>query len=197
MRLLKDPDVTIRRTTLDFMENLGDSAVEVIPALIEALGDSDRFVRWAATRMIGELPPENAQTAVPGLARLLSDPDLNVRQAAAASLEAMGKYAAPASNILANALLDGDTEIRTMVMGVLIRIPPQQAKVAVPQLIELLSHADPRLRKASAETLGRIGPPAQPAVAALRRLLGDDNADVRTAASDAILAILVVVNPNE
>jgi HEAT repeat protein len=189
--LLKDPEVRIRRITVDFLENLGDTAIPAIPALAESLHDADRFVRWAAARTLASLPPTKTQVALPALARLINDSDLNVRQAAAGALESMGALAAPAIQSLTQALTDGDVESRTLVMGVLTRLPPEQSRLAVPQLIENLAHNDPRLRKAAAETLAKLGPLAQPAVPSLRRMLGDDEAEVRQAASDAILSILV------
>ena len=49
------------------------------------------MVRWTVARALGtmgKLPPEHQQSAVAGLARLLADSDLNLRMAAAFSLEA-------------------------------------------------------------------------------------------------------------
>lgn len=189
-QLLKDPDVRIRRITISFIENIGASAQPAIPMLVEALGDRDRFVRWGSARVLANLPADKTQAAVPRLVRLLRDPDLNVRQTAAGTLEAMGDYAGSAALAVAQDLLEGDVDERTALMAVLIRLPLDKARIAVPQLTELLGHSEARIRKAAAETLGKFGPLAENAVPSLRRLLGDDDAEVRAAASDAILSIL-------
>jgi HEAT repeat protein len=53
-----------------------------------------------------------------------------------------------------------------------------------------MSDRDARVRQAAAEALSKFGPTAQAAIPALRGALNDDNAEVRRAASDALLSIL-------
>ena len=50
---------------------MGTEAVPAIPALVERLGDPDRFVRWAALRTLGRLAPRSPELVVPATARLL------------------------------------------------------------------------------------------------------------------------------
>jgi len=196
-RLLSDPDVRVRRTMIDFLENLEEQAEPALPALIHNLGNSDRFVRWAAVRAIGVMNVDKVATAVPALAKLLSDPDLNVRLAAAATLEFLGDKAKDAAPALARAAVTGDVESRLAVLYVLQSMNPEWTKLALPQVIDGLGHADPRLRRLAAETLGKMGPLAAPAIPALRRALGDEDQgegpgtpNVRSNASDAILSII-------
>jgi HEAT repeat protein len=79
-------DVRVRRSALDALETCGPLALPVLPALTRALHDSDRFVRWSAVRTVGKLGPAAAPQTVSDLTRLLRDPDLGLRKAAAAAL---------------------------------------------------------------------------------------------------------------
>jgi len=70
--LLKDPDWWIRVSVSEILGRLGDS--RALPALIEALGDSE--ARWAAVEALGQIGDPKA---LPALARLLQDPQSEVR----------------------------------------------------------------------------------------------------------------------
>ncbi|HEY7425922.1 MAG TPA: HEAT repeat domain-containing protein [Gemmataceae bacterium] len=83
---LGHPDVRVRRSALDALEMCGLLALPVVPALTQALHDPDRFVRWSAVRTVGKLGPSAAPQTVSDLSRLLRDPDLDLRKAAAAAL---------------------------------------------------------------------------------------------------------------
>jgi hypothetical protein len=64
------------------------------------------------------------------------------------------------------------------------------AKSAVPVLIGLLGHHHDSMREKAAETLGRVGPDAKQAVAALKTLAAEDRyAGVRDKAREAIRKI--------
>lgn len=190
---LLDPeaDIRLRRSAIDFLDVVEEAALPALPVITVALADPDRFVRWAAARALSNLPAEKAAPAVPQLAKLLEDSDLNVRMAAAATLRGMNSYANAAAAALAQAVTVGDAEPRLAMMYALQALPIDTAKVAVPQLAEQLEHADPRVRRLAAETLGKLGAAAQSAIPALRKALSDDDAEVRTNASEAMLAILV------
>ena len=58
-RLISDPDVQVRRASLDFLEPMEDALLPAIPALTQALGDEDRFIRWAAARTLGKIGERN------------------------------------------------------------------------------------------------------------------------------------------
>lgn len=190
-RLLGDRDVQLRRAAVDVLEILEVAAKDAIPLLTQSLTDPDRFVRIAAARAIANIDPQKAEAAVPRLAKMLSDPDLSIRVAAAKTLRTLGALAVPAVPALASAVADGDAEGRIEAMGALETIGAEAGKSALPQLIQALEHSDLRVRRAAAKTLGAFGAAAATAVPALRRTLGDDDAEVRTNASDAILSILV------
>jgi HEAT repeat protein len=194
-RLLADRDVRIRRATVDLLDVLEESAAPAIPALAQVLSDPDRFVRWAAVRALGHIAPEDSAGVVPRIAPLVADPDLNISLQAIATLAAIGPPAKDALPILLQAIQKGEVDVRVAAIDALPRIGLQPAAAVIPTLIDALKHCDARVRRAAAEMLGRFGSDARPAIPALRNLLGDDDAEVRIRASDAILSILAP--PNE
>jgi HEAT repeat protein len=153
-----------------------------VPALIQALGDSDWDVRRAAAEALGKLGDPQA---VPALIGALGEwGDLwseNVRRAAA---EALGKLGDPqAVPALIQALGDSDWDVRRAAAEALAKI----GTPAVPALIQALGDSDWDVRRAAAEALGAIGDPQ--AIPALIQALGDSGWDVRRAAAEALGAI--------
>jgi HEAT repeat protein len=204
-KLLTDADVNVRRTAVNFFEFFPDARPAVVPDLIRALSDSDRFVRWGAVRGLGQFSkkmvdgkevdvyqPKDAAASVPAIAKLLFDDELNVRLAAAQTLEAIGPYAEAAVPDLARALHHGDPDFRIDALYALQRIGPERSKLAISAITGILDHPEPRVRRIVAETLGKFGPAAnnKATVDALRHALGDDDQDTRINASEALLQIL-------
>ncbi|MBI3411550.1 MAG: HEAT repeat domain-containing protein [Planctomycetes bacterium] len=187
--LLTDPNPQIRHAAVDFLEYLEADATSAIPQLSHSLSDPDRFVRWAAARAIGNISLDKADVAVPALAKLLGDLDLSIRIEAARTLTQMGARAAAAVPALARAVADGDVEGREAAMDALESVGAEAGKSAVPQLVEVMTHPDPRVRRAAAKTLGSFGSAAAAAIPTLRRALGDDDQEVRVNAGDALLSI--------
>jgi HEAT repeat protein len=60
----------------------------------------------------------------------------------------------------------------------------------VPDLIVAINGNEPRVTKVASEALADIGPAASAALPSLRRLIGNDDSEVRSWASEAILSIL-------
>src|SRR5207253_2425089 len=120
--LLRDPGPQVRRRTVEFLEMIGDRAAPSIPALIAHLNDTDKFVRWAAARSLSHIAPAESAGAALGLGRLLEDPDISVRRAAAETLEAFGAIPAlePALKLAvpfaARAVNSSNTDVRLAVI---------------------------------------------------------------------------------
>lgn len=186
---VSDPDVRVRLAALEYLEMLGPDAAPAAPAVIKALSDRNLFVRWAAARTLGKMGPVDVEDSVPALAKLLFDPDLDVRLVASTVLEHYGSAARAAVPALSRASGTGDAEARIAALRALDAVGPA-AEAAVPAVTRALRHPDVRVRRTAAEVLGRFGPAARSAEPALRRTLSDDDADVRRAASDALLNIL-------
>jgi HEAT repeat protein len=186
---VNDNDVRARRAALDALETLGPVAAASAKALVGALGDNDPFVRWSAARTLGKISPVAADLAVPALARLITDPDLDVRLAAAGALEQYGPAARSAVPQLIYAVRSSDAELRIASIRALGAAGGREAQKAVPELRQALTDSDPRVRQAAALVLGRLGPSAA-AAPALKSALRDPDPEVQRAASEALLNIL-------
>ncbi len=202
VRLLREDDAQLRRGAIEFLEQLGDQAAPAVDGITEALSDSDRFVRWGAARAIRNLPPQKiGGPAVRALGALLIDPDPDLSAAAAAAIETLGPAAQDAVDWLGFIIANGDTdnrnwdvENRVSAMKALIAVGGAPAQRALPQVLSALTDPDVRVRRMAAETLGRLGRPAddgsaQRALVALRRALSDEDAEVRMSAAEAMLSI--------
>jgi HEAT repeat protein len=196
-RLLKEDDVRLRRSAMDFLELLGDQVQPALPEITQALRDPDSFVRWSAARTLRNVEPNRVSSdAVRALGQLVMDPDPDVSKAAAGTLEALGAAGPEAAEALGLVIANGDSENRSWdadtriaAMRALVSIGPERTAGIIPRLMTALADADPRIRRAAAETLGRYGSTAHSALPALRQALRDDDSEVRLNASEAILNI--------
>jgi HEAT repeat protein len=186
---LTDSDPRGKRAAIDVLETLGPAAAPAAAALVGALNDTDSFVRWSAARTLGKISPVEADSAVPGLARLLSDLDLDIRLASATALERYGPAAKDAIPDLVKATRSSDAVMRVATIHALGAVAGPEPHAAVPPLIKALSDSDASVRQTAAEVLGKFGPAASDAVDELRKALKDNNSDVQQAAGDALLNI--------
>lgn len=196
--LRTESDAQARLSAVEALEGMGREALEATPELVQALTDSNKYVRWAASRTLSKLQAlsqadrkeaNQPDMVVPGLLTLMCDQDLDVRLAATAAMRSYGPAAAGAVRALAFLVNKGDAEFRMAVMTVLESIGSAAAP-ALPTLAwAVLRDPDPRARRTAAEILGRFGPLAEGSEAALRRALTDPDAEVRRAASAALLSV--------
>lgn len=153
---IDDPDVRVRRATLDVLEAMGHGAASAIPTLVRALSDRDRFVRWAAARALGKVRPRQPETVVPYLAALLGDADPDLRVTAAASLREYGKLARSALPALLAAAQGRDPELRAAAIRTLETVGGEDA-AALAVLNAALTDGDLRVRQVAEQALGRVG----------------------------------------
>jgi HEAT repeat protein len=136
-----------------------------LPALVHAMKDEDAEIRTAA--IVGYAKAEHEPAAVLAAAiAMLTDPNREVRHAAASALAQLGDRARSAAPQLL-VLLDSD-EDRAFALEALRRTQPR----AVPQLLPLLNHRDQGVRVFACERLGRLGADAREAIPALQQLAG-------------------------
>lgn len=185
---MADSEARVRLQAVQAVEMLHGPLGAALEAVVAALGDRDRFIRWAAARTLRKCAPHERPRALAGLARLLRDQDLGVQMTAADTLESFGPDAADAVPALTAGVGRGDPEIRVAVIEALVAIGPA-AQSAIPAIADALRHPDARVRRAAADALYRFGPAAQAAVPALRRVLTDSDEQVRRSASDALMRI--------
>jgi len=192
------------------VEAFGVAGAPAVPALIQALGDSDWDVRRAAAWALGAIgdpqavPPLSVwahagEDAARDALQTLGHPMLDLPQAVA-QVAAQGTWGvliraltctqvrevvvglgAPAVPALIQALGDSDWDVRRAAEGALGKLGDPQA---VPALIQALGDSGWEVRRAAAEALGKLGDPQ--AVPALIQALGDSDRDVRREAAEAL-----------
>jgi hypothetical protein len=140
----------------------------------------------AILRAIGSFGTDAAST-VNQVAQALSDPDPDVRSAAAWALSQIGAPAAAATPALENSLSDSNARVRSL-SAVALQSFGAKAIAAVPALIAALHDPIPFVRAPAADALGSIGPSAKAAVEALteRLLTTDDQAYVLRSMASAL-----------
>lgn len=102
-----------------------------------------------------------------------------------AELNDIGIEARAAMGALIVASTDEDDAIKMAAMEAIWRVLPTESKI-IPYLIDGLKDTNPKVRCASAMSLGNIGQKAHNAVPHLTRLLSDPSAKVRMAAAYAL-----------
>jgi HEAT repeat protein len=182
---LKNENARVRiRAVEDLVNNASEQTRKAIPALIEALKDTDQFVRRGAALALGKIPGDR-QVAVPALIEALQDKDESVRESAARSLGSIGQKPESAVPALLAALQE-DRGPRQEAMDALIKFGPA-ARTTVPALIVMLKEDD--LTWFAARVLGGIGPDAQAAAPALANALRGTTDERRLEAADALAKI--------
>jgi len=168
---LQDSDRDVRRAAYGAVVQFGGGPKAAMPALTEALKNSNVDVRLNAAALLKGIGPE-AVEATPALVDCLGD--LRVRPEA---VEALGRIGKPAVPALVTVLKGNDRVARLGAVQALSRIGPSAAE-ATPALIALLG--DPDVRLEAVRTLGLIGKPAVPG---LVKALDDGDEDVRRGAA--------------
>ena len=115
----------VRAAAAEALGAIGDP--QAVPALIQALGDSDSAVRRAAAEALGKLGDPQA---IPALIQALGDSDRDVRRAAAEALGAIGDpQAVPA---LIQALGDDWDDARRAARQAIRQIQTKQSQTKRP-----------------------------------------------------------------
>ena len=187
---LSASDRDTRREAGYRLEKLGPAAKPALPALIRAIGDSDKQVWANALAAIAAIGPDAAE-AIPQLVDSFDSrkgSDYRPRDKsqklmrAAHALARIGDAARPA---LIAALKGDDTGLRLGAAKALGGMAAH-ARDAIPALIENLGHSDEELRSEVIETLGLIGAEA---VAPLTTSLSWPDPKLRSGSARALAAI--------
>ena len=180
---------TAQAAALRVLGRFGPAAGTALPAVTQALTDSNPNIRLAAIEALWQIGPD-PQKVTPDLVRLLLDKNANVREAAAKALKIINpnwiSHPVVAAAIAKFAMLLGsegeDGENAVYVFSMI-------GAAAVPILIDALGSDDHVARGNAAIALGQIGVQAQAAIPALTGALQDNNSWVQNEAARALARI--------
>ncbi len=133
-----------------------------LSAYLQQLKRASGANRAEVVRAIGAFG-EDAGPAVQEVAQALTDPDANVRSAAAWALSQMGAAGAPSIPGLEKTLGDENPRVRSL-SAVALRSMGPKAVDAVPALVQVLSDPEVYVRAPAADAIGNVGPAAKAAV---------------------------------
>jgi HEAT repeat protein len=175
--LVQGRDLEARRRALWALHDIGPAAKDAVPALCKAiLNEPDQTLRYNFAEALGKIR-SRPDLSVPALQKTLSDSEWIVRSYAAHALGDFGGDAKSAAPALTNALKDPDGHVRVSAALALWQVS-DKTEPSLGVLIACL-----KIRKehnyvpdAAAEALGKMGPSAKGATAALNDLLADQNA---------------------
>jgi HEAT repeat protein len=118
-------------------------ASEVVPALIQALGDESALVRRCASSVLGELGA-SAPAAVPALLAALEEDDVKNRVVAAVALARMGPIVIPR---LLETMHHPNAGVRRHVVTILGKI---RTRIALSLVYQMRNDSDPDVRETAA-----------------------------------------------
>jgi HEAT repeat protein len=216
-RLLGEGDMRVRLAALEFMESAQRDAAPALAHVIplarppERGGDESRLIRGVAARALSAIDPANSGAAIPGLAQLLFDPSLSVRREAVHTLKEFTRFPALQKDLkavgpmLPSAVTYGDTDSRVAALELALNLGVDNARPVTATLVDMLKDwsLDPKLLVGAARVLGEFGAAGfenaangqidqvlyTSAINGLRRLIGHDDAEVRSTAADALLSL--------
>ena len=181
---LAAPETEDRRRAVEALGEIGPVSPEVVPALLNALGDTAEDVRAATAKALGSIGPVSPEV-VPALLNALGDAAEDVRAATAKALGEIGPAVTEAVPKLLAALDDAEMDVRWAAAQALGNIGPAAAE-AVPRLLVALSASQSESRTWAATALAGIGPSVPGVMPALISALGDAEMDVRAVTAEAI-----------
>jgi HEAT repeat protein len=186
--VLRTSPVPSVRLAADALGWIGPYAGEAAPALVAALEDGVAEVREAAASALGQIGPEARQAGGP-LTEAFGDPDPSVRREAAAAVGRIGAEAVP--HLLAALSPDRNWRIRRTAAEVLGDYGDADGVVdALVRVLQESESADAstgdEVRRAAAESLGKIGWRAEAAVKPLLAMLKSPDLGLRRAAAEAL-----------
>lgn len=193
VKLLKSDDVETRREAAHDLYRLRWSAAPAIPALVEAMKDSDAEVRgWAAACFRFLSPPVARPTsAVPVLVQLLQkDDDILVRSISARSLRVLTLHdkslTKDASPVFLKCLDEKDQYIR-LNMAVALIILGDGGDKPVSALAAMLGTKDEDFQE---EVIAAVGHAGLPMLPALEKARNSKNVSERRLAPICIISII-------
>lgn len=172
--LLSDQAVPVRVAAASALGSFGGTSDKVVPALMQAVEDSNNAVTYAALQSLSNIgPPESVQL----MRRLIKHADPRRRELAAAVLWRTGEGAKPALPELGGALRDERPEVRVNVLGTLGMLGPPSPEIEQ-AIFAATEDENTLVRAQAAVALGRVVRTPQ-SMARLAALFGDTDSHVR------------------
>lgn len=168
---------------------MGKAASPARDALLTALRDAEEEVRFQAAHSLVWIEPATSAPVLDTLIALLDSKQASLRQGAASSLQAMERLAVPAIARLKAALADPQREVRLAAGLALVAIDAKEGAAAVPVLLDHLDTKKGQPNQNIILALGKIGPPANAAVPALRKVLISSQPHLRPEIARALLQV--------
>jgi HEAT repeat protein len=183
-KFLNDKEISIRKEVVIALGKISSSKYDSIYNLINTLTDDSEDVRTEAAKALGEIGTD-AHEAIPNLTKSLKDVSWTVRTAAAHAIKLIGKGSTKAIPSLITALEDEDWRVRFRVVNTLAGIGQE----AVPNLIKIISHQNPVVRKGAVEALGEMKIADPEIIDNIGKRLNDKIETVRGKAADSLRSI--------
>ena len=193
-RALHDDDPDVRVFVAVCLKNalprLGESKMSILSAALQAMRDTNHFVRENITQCLGNYE-EQSRIVCPVLESAFNDPVQNNRYLAVQSLKQLnqaeaGKGAAEA--ILIRSLTNDDL-IVCVNAALALSATKGDPQREVPEINKMLNDDRPGKQRMAAAALGKYGSQALSAIPALRHAFETGEPRVREAASNALIEI--------
>ncbi len=185
IQALDDDETSVREAASTALGHVGRPAVQRLVSILKLKREETDLCALAigALEVMG---PEGAPAA-PVLGGILGDASQDLRLRAVRALGVMGAGAKTQTALLRNRLKeDASSEVRASAARALGRLRHADDGVTVAALVTALESKNAVTREAAAFALGLLGEQASGAVAALRRLQGDESGEVQRWASVAL-----------
>jgi HEAT repeat protein len=184
-RVLKEEEIPARYAAIDTVEAMGLDFGSGLA--LQAVHDTDPFVREAAARVLGRRAPQEVGAIVPALAGMLADGSIDVRITALQALERYGAQARDKAVAVRKLAEEGSRRQRVQALRTLRALGPEVCRAAVPVLLAAAAPAEePEMRVAAIAALGTAYPATAEVRAVLLRALRDTESAVRQAAAEAL-----------
>jgi HEAT repeat protein/lysophospholipase L1-like esterase len=181
---LESPDEYVRNFAAWTLGQMGERAGGAAEALIEMLGEEERYDLKGAADAVRRLGP-TIRSAVPGVVARLESLDSHRRANAALTLAKIGPEAAEAVPALVAALQDPDTPVRANTAYALGHIGTRTPEV-VAALLGALDDRKAWVRTEAARALGKLAPEDELVIDRLLDALTDPDERVRIHAARAL-----------
>ena len=162
---------------------LGAPPRETLPVLLEALGEDDGDMRWAAARIVVRMRDE------PGLVGMLVELAVrgrgSQRKMALYCIRDLEVVSTDTERVAAAALGDPEVGVRLAALSTLPAVAVNRV-TAARRLLSLLDDPDGGVRRAAAVALGELGTGSEEVVAALNAAAASEDASLTRAAQRAL-----------